>query len=804
MIKAISKCLAIGLTLAFALWLVGCGSSSGGGGAVADEGTTTRVANTYDEQCALCHGDGAVADVTVVHDPTSNSPQVTITSVTEATSLTDPGVIPAGETRLKVAFRVVDSENAFVPIPIDDPHDVRFSIAKLVPESGNGDPSYWQNYINQTETWAAGDPGSNPAAPPVTEIQATYERGDDGIFTDESTVGGNPGDYTYITSFDMNTVTNPLAVPYDRSLTHRVGIQFPDNVDNATFDFVPDGSALASRRIAIVANCNECHVRLGLHGGDRVNLDYCVTCHNPGSRDANSGNVVDLKVMIHKIHHGAELPSVESGGEYAIWGHNDSKHDYSTVEFPQDIRNCTKCHRNASESDNYKLVPNRDACGACHDDVDFDTGANHPPGAQPDNTQCASCHTPETGGAVTVDFPAPDGASVTAVHAMPAQAAAARFKYNIISVTNTAPGQFPVITFSVTDPTNADAPYDINNDPEFYPDGGVHRLAILFGWFTTDYTNTGSGNPPATPISINPLRSLGGLPNAVDNGDGTFTVASTVAIPAGATGSGVVAIEGHPAVESVLGSGDYDLRVPVTGAVQAVAITDAAPDERREVVNAVTRCDNCHGLLSLHGNNRNNNTQLCVICHNANNTDINRRPADPTTTTDGKREEAIDFKYMIHSIHAGAAAEHGFRTDGIVIYGFGGTEHDFSHVRLPGEELNLVNCQGCHLSGTNELPIDPNALPTTTNTGSAIADPDDDVNITPTAAVCSACHDGIAAKTHMVDLGGALFDFRAFTTTTSGGGGGESQASLCGPGPVSAQPAGHSTRTDCCSCHGPK
>ncbi|MGD8228685.1 MAG: OmcA/MtrC family decaheme c-type cytochrome [Desulfobacteraceae bacterium] len=799
MIKTISKCLAIGLTLAFALWLVGCGSSSGGGGAVADGGTVTRVANTYDEQCALCHGPGRVADVVDVHDPTSNSPVVSIIAVREI----DLG---GGDLRLEVDFKIVESTNPLIPIFIDetDPSDyrnVRFTLAKLMPPPGAGDSSFWQSYINENETKDVGDPGTTPD--PTTTVQATYERANaaGGVFSALAT----PGQYRYRLSFNMNGGKGPIPVTYDVANTHRIAIQFPDNVDNATVEFEPNAlpvtapfpAVTTSRRIAVVANCNECHVRLGLHGGDRVNLDYCVNCHNPGSTDANSGNVVDFKVMIHKIHHGAELPSVEAGGQYTIWGYNNSEHDYSTVEFPQDIRNCTKCHRNASESDNWKNVPNIEACGSCHDDVNFATGLNHIGGART-NPECAGCHPPSG----TVQ-------AVTEVHVIQEQVAAAQFQYNIISVSNAAPGvpgqfmvgpgEFPVVRFSVTDPTSGDAPYDILNDPEFTAGGGVSRLAILIGWFgSLDYTNTGSTVTPGLPISINPLAG------AVDNLDGTFTVASTVPIPAGVTGSGVVAIEGHPAAESVPGSGTYDLRVPVTGVVQAVAITDPAPQSRRVVVDALNNCNNCHGLLSLHGNNRNNNTQLCVICHNANATDINRRPADPTTTTDGKVEEAIDFKYMIHSIHAGAAAEHGFRTEGIVVYGYGGTEHDFSHVRLPGEELNLLNCEGCHNSGTNELPIDPNALPTTTSTEADIADPDDDVNITPTASVCSSCHDGISpAKTHMADNGG-LFDFRAFTTTTSGGGGGGGdQAALCGPGPVSAQPAGHSTRTDCCSCHGP-
>ena len=38
----------------------------------------------------------------------------------------------------------------------------------------------------------------------------------------------------------------------------------------------------------------------------------------------------------------------------------------------------------------------------------------------------------------------------------------------LLTVSNTARGEFPVVDFSVTDPTNGDAPYDIHNDPDFF------------------------------------------------------------------------------------------------------------------------------------------------------------------------------------------------------------------------------------------------------------------------------------------------------------------------------------------------
>ena len=57
-------------------------------------------------------------------------------------------------------------------------------------------------------------------------------------------------------------------------------------------------------------------------------------------------------------------------------------------------------------------------------------------------------------------------------------------------------------------------------------------------------------------------------------------------------------------------------------------------------------------------------------------------------------------------------------------------------------------------------------LATTVSTGSTYAprvidgDPANDLNITPTAAVCSACHDSAKVRTHMVTTGGASFSVR--------------------------------------------
>ena len=636
--------------------------------------------------------------------------------------------------------------------------DVRFTIAKLQGSALGNLTGTWQSYKNNIEEPETGEGTEN-------RLQATYERDADGSeFT-------NNGDGTYryhmelsLTNLDQGILdqaaSEGLDLSYEPNRTHRVAMQFDGSEGwaNPNYDWMPASGAttgIPTMDIAATVNCNRCHDPLAIHGSGRREVKYCVTCHNAGSTDADSTNTVDMKVMIHKIHMGANLPSVKAGGEYVIYGR--SKHDYSNLHYPQDIRNCVNCHAGSatgsdleypagedyevtqtSQGDNWAEVPSGAACGSCHDGVS-DDGFNAPAHiAGNDDTECAICHS--TGGIA---------GSIEESHQIPNDEARKQFAAEILEVTNTGPGEFPVVQYKIVDPTKGNEPYDLQNDPPWTVGGGASRLEIDLAWATTDYTNSGSEEGNASAVGLNALE---GTPV----GDGSYTIESTVAIPDGslapgipATGSGMVGIEGHPAVDFGSEEEPDVQRIAFTNPHDFFSIdeADGEASERRTSVE-LGNCLSCHQTLSLHGSNRTDNIQVCVACHNPRNTDKRRRVGSENEPTDGKDEESVDFKTMVHAIHAAA-----IREKPLEVFGFGGSKHvyDTETVHYPG---NLANCVACHTESGFQLPLASSVLGTTVDTGSDPENPRDDRVTTPITAVCSSCHDDADSTSHMTANGG--------------------------------------------------
>lgn len=643
-----------------------------------------------------------------------------------------------------IDFQLSDGDNVAITDLAEA--DVRFVISKLETSPLGSSTGTWQSYINVIAQPAVG-------IGTVPRLQGAFESVSSRNFGEFTNLGEGKYRYRYLTSLTnlpadvlAQAAAEGLDLGYDPGLTHRVAIQFDGapSTANPIRDWIPATGAtdgVFAMDIAATANCNRCHDPLAVHGGNRQEVKYCVTCHNAGSVDPDSTNTVDFKVMIHKIHRGVNLPSVIGGEPYVIYGFRNTPHDYSHIHFPQDIRNCVNCHvgsatgglndelTETSQGDNWSIYATQAACGSCHDDVDFSSHA----GGQPDDSNCDSCHS--LGGAA---------GSIQASHEILAVTASQQFMAEILSIDSSMQGEQPVVSFRISNPDTGDD-YDILTDPVFT---GA-SVSVRTAWNTVDYTNTGNGQDNASSVAVNALSQ------AVANGDGSFRVTMPLAIPNGteppfipATGSGAAVIEGRLSLE--LESGAPRSQVPLTNVHAFFSIDEASgmPVPRRTSVE-LENCLSCHQVLSLHGSNRTDDIDSCVTCHNPRNTDRSVRAVAVTPPTDGKEEESLDFKTMIHGIHAASMRENPLQIVGF--RGFTTYIYDEEAVQYPG---NLGNCEGCHTATGYTLPLADGVLATTVDTGSDGQSPVDDTVVTPVTSVCSSCHDGTESAAHMMLQGG--------------------------------------------------
>jgi OmcA/MtrC family decaheme c-type cytochrome len=160
-------------------------------------------------------------------------------------------------------------------------------------------------------------------------------------------------------------------------------------------------------------------------------------------------------------------------------------------------------------------------------------------------------------------------------------------------------------------------------------------------------------------------------------------------------------------------------------------VDNSAVEPRREVVK-IEKCQACHVSLRLHGENRVDTIEHCVVCHNPVETDAAVRPANAMPAA------SIDMRQMIHNIHGGHEIKSAFGQEDYIIYGRGSTVHNFSHIHYPGR---LASCDACHVNNSQDLPL-PETNSRVVN-GRGYLNPSG-----PEAAACLSCHRSKAAAAH--------------------------------------------------------
>lgn len=589
-------------------------------------------------------------------------------------------------------------------LPIDVLDGYGFTIAQIIVDEESNISRYRNLLLRTVEGVAYSDAGGT--IPPAIATATQPFADSDGVWTDL-------GDGAYRYAF-ANTLTEPV----DMALTTVIGFYASRDaratVTNALYTFVPNGNdPVVTREVASTNGCNNCHNPLAFHGGTRREVTLCSTCHTDQSVDPESGNSLDLRVIAHKIHQGAQLPTVQAGIPYQLVGFRQSVHDYSTVVWPQDTRNCTTCHVDAMDSDNYKTRPQIAACTACHDNVNLDTGENHPGREPRADSTCVECH--ESDGREFDE-------SIVGAHTVPVKSTQLRgVNLEIVSIDGILAGTSPLITFHITD----------NEGQALAPDDLDYLAATLAGP-TTDYAFSVSevifqaASDEETADDEEEAPSSGTPSAARSMGNGLYRYEFTTNLPPDADGSFAVGLEGY--ADESLRRVREPIRVAGFSPVSYVTVDEGDAAARRQVIDPAA-CDSCHDALTAHGGAR-RNPEYCVTCHSVNATDEAGRPEDEMPP------DSVNFKVLIHRLHLGQDRQ---RTP-YLLYGADGNVHDFTGLRFPG---TLSDCKACHLEDSYALPLPPDALPTTIRQNGRIVS-----ETPPTASACTSCHEDEAVAGH--------------------------------------------------------
>lgn len=229
----------------------------------------------------------------------------------------------------------------------------------------------------------------------------------------------------------------------------------------------------APRQVVMNENCAQCHVEIQNHEGKYKDPALCVLCHTSGAKDPG-GSSIDFRVLVHRIHNGAHLPSVlgvtsATDGTRVYGGpsvdntfvdvdDNDQQvvHDFTDVNFPvfpsfqsampkhagysalsstgspspktaqgsilQGVVACYKCHGSYDgnpahkpiHGDNCYNAPTRRACGSCHDDITWTNPYSNNGKIMPAQTvdgQCTRCHAAKGDSSVSWAIQSANGAT---------------------------------------------------------------------------------------------------------------------------------------------------------------------------------------------------------------------------------------------------------------------------------------------------------------------------------------------------------------------------------------------------------
>lgn len=155
------------------------------------------------------------------------------------------------------------------------------------------------------------------------------------------------------------------------------------------------------------------------------------------------------------------------------------------------------------------------------------------------------------------------------------------------------------------------------------------------------------------------------------------------------------AVRRQNAADQDVGTGDFNFIPSGTGTPRTVETVNDGPQS----------CGRCHGFVQAHGTRR--GVQFCISCHSP-------QTGDPETN------QTVNFKVMIHKIHAGENLPSVRENVPYFIVGFQQSVLDFSDVAFPWHDHGVRHCTVCH-NGKDA----------------------DNWKTRPTLTACTSCHDNV-------------------------------------------------------------
>lgn len=483
------------------------------------------------------------------------------------------------------------------------------------------------------------------------------------------------------------------------------------DADNYTQDvLVGAATTYDTREVTVDENCAGCHGdEFYAHGGSRRDVKVCQVCHVAGGEDRYSatdstttpGATIAWMPMIHKIHAGEELTNgyVANGypGDSTLPGYpNYNEHDYSEVVFPSwpmGPAACFQCHGGAADEANIE-VPSREACGTCHDAIDWVTGDGHDGGLATDDAGCTLCH--KDGGFA---------ASVEEAHMDIREDSSFNEGLNVeilSAVDQTGdtvfnPGDTITITYTVKD----DAGNNLSNTLWEY-NASSSTCGVISGRGNTVFTGPTThmeklyySYNPSTTVTTGSMwydstydSTTGVYTYTLGEKDGTDYVIPSTFQSYQYDGSTSLQLDGSDGdmYGMTIPDGTYRIGVDIyTNKWNDSTCTDttrqriadstyvdvlfgAATELEPRTTIDESGCENCHNVIEFHGSGR-IGVNYCMMCHTAGSGDF-------------------DLPVMIHKIH-GSGQFGGLDVEG--------EEYD---IDFPRQDGGVMACTACHGDNT--------------------------------------------------------------------------------------------------------